>query len=154
MRGVKRYMNNYDDDLFYLCTMIEYVARVTHNKTRKVVEMLSDSALLHELKAASVNHCLSFEQVCDEWIEKYNIKNGNFDNISTCKYNVPSEMSIGRVYQTLISSICSSVDDVVENIRKVFNSFISDEISDFNSNVYYSNPNYIKCSYEEGQLLA
>ena len=36
--------------------------------------MLSDSALLHELKAASVNHCLSFEQVCDEWIEKYNIK--------------------------------------------------------------------------------
>lgn len=51
--------------------------------------MLSDSALLHELKAASVNHCLSFEQVCDEWIEKYNIKNGNFDNISTCKYNVP-----------------------------------------------------------------
>lgn len=74
MRGVKRYMNNYDDDLFYLCTMIEYVARATHNKTRKVVEMLSDSALLHELKAASVNHCLSFEQVCDEWIEKYNIK--------------------------------------------------------------------------------
>lgn len=121
-------MNNYDDDLFYLCTMIEYVARATHNKTRKVVEMLSDSALLHELKAASVNHCLSF--------------------------NVPSEMSIGRVYQTLISSIYSSVDDVVENIRKVFNSFISDEISDFNSNVYYSNPNYIKCSYEEGQLLA
>lgn len=48
-------MNNYDDDLFYLCTMIEYVARATHNKTRKVVEMLSDSALLHELKAASIS---------------------------------------------------------------------------------------------------
>lgn len=48
----------------------------------------------------------------------------------------------------------NNYDDVVENIRKVFNSFISDEISDFNSNVYYSNPNYIKCSYEEGQLLA
>lgn len=55
MRGVKRYMNKYDDDLFYLCTMIEYVARATHNKTRKVVEMLSDSALLHELKAASIS---------------------------------------------------------------------------------------------------
>ena len=34
-----------------------------------------------------------------------------------------------------------------------YNSFISDEISDFNSNVFYSNPDYIKCSYEAGELL-
>ena len=27
------------------------------------------------------------------------------------------------------------------------------EISNFNSNVYYSNPDYIKCSYEAGMLL-
>lgn len=147
-------MKNYDDDLFYVCTMIEYVARITHNRTKTIVDKLSDQALKHELKAASVNHCLSFEQVCDEWIEKYNIQNGNFDNITVCKYEVPSETSIGRVYQMLISSVCNSDDQLVDNIRKVFNSFISDEISDFNSNVYYSNPNYIKCSYEEGKLLA
>ena len=147
-------MKNYDDDLFYVCTMIEYVARITHNRTKTIVDKLSDKALKHELKAASVNHCLSFEQVCDEWIEKYNIQNGSFDNITVCKYEVPSETSIGRVYQMLISSVCNSDDELVDNIRKVFNSFISDEISDFNSNVYYSNPNYIKCSYEEGKLLA
>ena len=38
-------------------------------------------------------------------------------------------------------------------IKKVYSSFISEEISNFNSNVYYSNPDYIKCSYEAGMLL-
>ena len=42
--------------------------------------------------------------------------------------------------------------NVVEAIKNVYNSFISEEISDFNSNVYYSNPDYIKCSYEAGEL--
>lgn len=31
---------------------------------------------------------------------------------------------------------------------------LSDEISDFNTNVYYSNPDYLKCSYEAGVLLS
>ena len=38
-------------------------------------------------------------------------------------------------------------------IIDVFSSFISDEISDFNSSVYYSNPDYLRCSYKEGILL-
>ena len=44
-------------------------------------------------------------------------------------------------------------EDVIEAIKKVYSSFISEEISNFNSNVYYSNPDYIKCSYEAGMLL-
>lgn len=35
----------------------------------------------------------------------------------------------------------------------VFTSFISDAISDFNTSVYYSNPDYLQCSFEEGRLL-
>ena len=44
-------------------------------------------------------------------------------------------------------------ENVIEAIKKVFGSFISVEISNFNSNVYYINPDYIKCSYEAGMLL-
>lgn len=141
------------DDLFYVCSMIEFVARETHNKTKDVVAKLSDKALAHQLKSACVNHCLSFEQVCDEWIEEYGISDGNFDNITTCRYVVPSVTSIGRVYQTLILDVMELYENVVEAIKKVYSSFISEEISDFNSNVYYSNPDYIKCSYEAGMLL-
>lgn len=142
-----------EDDLFFVCTIIECVARTTHNKPKDIVAKISDSELIHELKVASVNHCLSFEQICDEWIEKFHIQNGKFENISECKYNVPTETSIGRVYQTLISNVCESDEELISTIRRVYNSFISDEISNFNSNVYYSNPDYIKCSYEAGELL-
>ena len=141
------------DDLFYVCSVIEFVARKTNNSPRDVVAKLSDKALEHELRAACVNHCLSFEQVSDEWIEKYDIAEGNFDNIKTCRYNVPTVTSIGRVYQNLIADVLQLYENVVEAIKKVYNSFISDEISNYNSSVYYSNPDYLKCSFEAGMLL-
>ena len=155
MKGVKTWMTTQwnKDDLFYVCSMIEFVARETHNKVKDVVGKMTDEDLVHQLRTAGVNHCLSFEQVCDEWIEEYQITEGNFDNITTCKYSVPTVTSIGRVYQTLILNVMGLYANVVEAIKTVYNSFISEEISDFNSNVFYSNPDYIKCSYEAGELL-
>jgi len=61
--------------------------------------------------------------------------------------------AIGRVYQQLVLAVTKE-NEVAQVIIDVFSSFISDEISNFNSNVYYSNPDYIKCSYQEGILLA
>lgn len=141
------------DDLFFVCTMIEYVSRTTHNRSRDVVARMSDEELMHQLRVANVNHCLSFEQVCDEWIEEYGIEEGEFDNVAACRYSVPTVTSIGRVYQTLILDVMGLYENVIEAIKKVFGSFISVEISNFNSNVYYINPDYIKCSYEAGMLL-
>ena len=106
------------DDLFFVCTMIEYVSRTTHNRSRDVVARMSDEELMHQLRVANVNHCLSFEQVCDEWIEEYGIEEGTFDNISTCKYNVPTVLSIGRVYQTLILNVMELYEDMIETIKK------------------------------------
>lgn len=144
--------DDFENDLFYVCSMIEYVARKTHNKVKDVISYLNEDDLNHELEAACVNHSLSFEQVSDEWILQYNIKNGDFDNITTCKYNVPSYTSIAKVYERLILSV-SDRENVIENIYKVYNSFISEAISDFNLYVYYSNPSYILESYKAGYLL-
>ena len=44
------------DDLFYVCTMIEYVSRKTNNKSKDVVVRISDKALAHQLKVAGINH--------------------------------------------------------------------------------------------------
>lgn len=35
----------------------------------------------------------------------------------------------------------------------VFSSFISDAISNFRSDLYYQNPDYLECCYREGHLL-
>ena len=141
------------DDVFYVCTLIEYIARETRNHRKNVIAYFDKDDLNRQLRLAEVNHCLSFEQVAGELIEEYNILTGNFDTVSECKYTVPSITSIGRVYQMLVLSICKD-DDVEQAMIDVFTSFICDEISDFNYNVYYSNPDYIRCSYLDGRLLA
>lgn len=144
--------SDFKNDLFYFCSMVEYIGRKTHNKVSDIISKMSDDDIKHELKSACVNHSLSFEQVSDEWQLKYKINESNFDNIKTCKYNVPSYTSIGKVYQRLILDV-SNKDNIIKNIRNVYASFISDEISNFNSNVYYSNPSYILESYLNGSLL-
>lgn len=141
------------DDIFYVCTMIEFVARLTNNHRKDVVDCRLKKNIEHQLKVAEVNHCLSFEQVADEWIEQYQIKNGTFNTISDCKYTVPSATAIGKVYQQLVVAIAKENEEA-QAIIDVFSSFLSDEISNFNSNVYYSNPDYLRCCYEEGVLLA
>lgn len=101
---------------------------------------------------AEVNHCLSFEQVSDEVIEYYKIKNGNFDTISECKYSVPSYLDIEKFYSIMVED-CSDSGQELDVLIKIFDSFISDEISDFNTDLYYQNPSYLECSYQAGKLL-
>lgn len=80
------------NDMFYVCSLIEFTARRTKNRRRVIVEALGKKGIEKQLHDAEVNHCLSFEQV-------------------------------------------------------------SDEISDFQTDVYYQNPGYLECSYRAGYLL-
>ncbi len=144
--------NRKKDNIFYVCTLIEFIARKTKNHRKDVVDKFTKEVIEHQLDVADLNHCLSFEQVSDELIEEYGISNGSFDTISTCKYNVPSVTAIGRVYQRLVLSVVG-LDNAAQGILNVFSSFISDEISDFNTSIYYSSPDYLRCCYEDGYLL-
>lgn len=141
------------NDLFYICSLIEFIGRKTKNRRADIMKILGDNEIERQLNLADVNNCLSFEQVSDEIIEFFNIKDGSFDSVATCKYTVPSVQSIGKVYQRLIVDTIRNGESVSKKIIEVFNSFISDEISNFNSSVYYSNPDYLKHSYLQGELL-
>ena len=141
------------NDLFYICSLIEFIGRKTKNSRADIVKILGNNEVERQLKLAEVNHCLSFEQVSDEIIDFFNIKEGDFDTVAMCKYNVPTVQSIGKVYQRLIVDTISSEESVADKIIEVFNSFISDEISNFNSSVYYSIPDSLKHSYLQGELL-
>lgn len=78
--------------------------------------------------------------------------------------NVILEWDSENSYENLLeeTSLCYNrsmyrkkigVCETQQALMDVFSSFISDEISDFNSNIYYSNPDYLKWSYLEGKLL-
>lgn len=140
------------NDFFYVCSLIEYTARKTKNRRSVIVQALGKDGIRKQLKDASVNHCLSFEQVSDELIETYHIPSGDFDTITGCKYSIPGYMDIGKLYAMMIQD-CAKPGEEVEELMKIFTSFISDEISDFRTGVYFENPSYLEWSYREGRLL-
>jgi hypothetical protein len=140
------------NDVLYVCALIEYVGRATCNHRRVVVERVGIDGLRRQLRYASLNHCLSFEQVGEELIEDHGIEQGRFDTVSDCRYQVPSVTAIGKVYQRLVLAV-NGGEPLEETILRVFSSFLSDEISDFNASVFYRSPDYLKYSYLEGQLL-
>ena len=140
------------NDYFYVCALIEYIGRETHNHRSDVVNAIGENGIAKLLHDAEVNHCLSFEQVSDEVIDYYKISQGTFDTISSCKYTVPSYLDIGKLYSIMIED-CAQQGKELSELMKIFTSFISDEISDFNTDLYYQNPDYLECSYREGKLL-
>lgn len=140
------------NDYFYVCSLIEYIARETLNHRGDVVKAIGKKGIEKLLHDAEVDHCLSFEQVSDEVISDYGINRGNFDTISGCKYSVPSFLDIGKLYSIMIED-CAKPGEETQELLKIFSSFISDEISNFRTGVYYQNPDYLEWSYREGKLL-
>ncbi len=140
------------NDYFYVCSLIEYISRATKNKRGAVTRMIGKSGIEKLLYDAEVNHCLSFEQVSDEIIEQYQIPDGDFDTITECKYTVPGFMDIGKLYSIIIED-CAESGKETDELMRLFSSFISDEISDFQTDLYYQNPSYLECSYQAGHLL-
>lgn len=140
------------NDFFYVCALIEFTARKTRNKRGVIVRAMGEEGVKKELYDAEVNHCLSFEQVSDEIIDRYKIPTGNFDTISDSQYSIPSFLDIGRLYSIMIED-CAKPGEEVQELIKIFTSFISDEISDFSTDLYYQNPSYLEWSCREGRLL-
>lgn len=103
---------------------------------------------------ADVYHCDMIERVGEDFIEEAGIEEGNFDNVGECRYAIPSHWDIGKVYKRLVKMVAAEEGlEIVDALVKVYNSFISAKIDDYNSSVYYENPSYIFESYREGRML-
>ena len=143
-----------DNDLFYTCGLIEYIARKTKNIRSEVVEKLGKERISKIYEFADVYHCENIDAVSDDFIEDANIVSGEFDNVADCGYAVPSHWDIGKVYKRLIKMVAAYEKiGVVDALIEVYNSFISSKIDDYNSSVYYENPNYIFECYKEKEML-
>ncbi len=143
-----------DNDLFYTCGLIEYIARKTKNIRSEVVKKLGKERISKIYEFADIYHCENIDAVSDDFIEDANIVPGEFDNVADCGYAVPSQWDIGKVYKRLIKMVAAYEKiGVVDALIEVYNSFISSKIDDYNSSVYYENPNYIFECYKEKEML-
>lgn len=140
-----------NNDLFFTCSLIEFISRKTCNRRNDVVNYLG-ADLSRIYNYADVFHCEPIEKVADDFIQRNAIENGEYDNISCCKYEIPDYWDIGEVFARLIED-CYEEKDVIEGIRNVYASWLAEKILNFNSDLYYQSREYIAACFKEGALL-
>ena len=141
-----------DNDLFYLCSLIDYIGRETKNTRDKIVKLLGDETINHIYSYADVYHCDPIAAVAQELIEEKSIETGTFDNVSQAKYETPSYWDIGSVYTRLIEDIAAG-KTVVEGVHMIYDSWINPILSDYNNPTYFQSREYIAECYREGEIL-
>ena len=100
-------------------------------------------------------HCAPIEKTADDFIDLCEIPLGTYDNVAKARYEVPDYWTIGEVYERLIEDI--SGDDtqgIIDSLMGVYGSWISDAISNYNTDFYYQPREYIYQCYVEGQICA
>ena len=118
-----------------------------------VVQKLGKENIKKMYKLAEVYHCENIEKVSDEFIGKANIEMGTYDIVSDCKYKVPTYWNIGKVYKRLIIMVNNNEDQYIDTLIEILSSWIIEKIDNYNSSMYYENPDYIYQCYIEGKVL-
>ena len=134
------------NDLYFVCYMIERVARNIKQRNRYVVEQIGADGLARQLSIAETTHCLNPEQVVSNWKKEYKLDEGEVDVTkvdSEFTETVPTELQMGKVYARLIDSVSKQGQDLIETIQKVYASPICEAIDNYNSSAYYE-PSYVQ----------
>jgi len=143
-----------ENDLFFVCSVIEVIGRKTKNHRGAVVQALGDAAIEKLLALADVFHCEPVEHTAADLIAQHGIAAGDFDNAASCKYNVPTHFDIAKVYKRLIVAVADAQHiTLADALRQVYTSWISESISDYNSSMYFENPQYLYASYCAGKPI-
>ncbi len=142
-----------EDDLFFICYMIERVARCLHQRNRYVVNTITKNNLFHLISVANVLHSENPLKVEQDWIEEYDLKEGSFD-IENVDKNlaevIPSALEMGDVYRRLIVDTMTGKEDYVDGIIRVYNDPICDVIDNYNCSAFYEPSYVIAKAYQNG----
>ncbi|TYC86049.1 hypothetical protein FXB42_08895 [Acetobacterium wieringae] len=141
------------NNLFFTCSLIEYIARKTKNKRSDTVDALGRAVIEKIYDLADIYHSDNIETVSDDFIEKSGLTIGSYDNVSAAKYAVPSYWDIGKVYKRLILGIAAKKNlPIVDALFDAYHSFVSEKIDDYNSSFYYEAPQNILNAFLDGEI--
>lgn len=142
-----------ENDLYYLCFMIEKTARTLRQHNRYVVNQIDATEWRRLISIANMLHCDNPDKVCAEWIEEYHLEMGNFDITITdpwLEVHVPFPTQMGRVYKRLILATMQPGEDYVDGLIRVYNDPICDTIDNYNCSAFYEPSYVIARAYNEG----
>ena len=124
------------NDVYFICYMIERVARKLHQRNKYVVNEIGKKNLEHLISVANVLHAENPLAVEDDWIEEYDLAEGNVDVTAVdpeLVTTIPSAIQMGKVYQRLIYDTMLPGESEVEGIIRVYNDEICDVIDNYHS---------------------
>ena len=133
------------NDLYFICYMIERVARRLKQPNRYVVNSIEKNEWKRLISLANVLHCENPLKIEEEWIEAYQLTSGNLDvtKVDTdLVVSIPTATQMGKVYMRLIIDTLLPKEDYVDGMLRVYNDEICDVIDNYNSSAYYE-PSYV-----------
>lgn len=133
------------NDLYFICYMIERVARKLHQRNRYVVNSIGKEELKHLISVANVLHAENPLAVEDAWIRDYALEQGDADVTLVDKDlvdKIPTPLQMGKVYQRLIVDTLQPNENYVDGLIRVYNDEICDVIDNYNCSAYYE-PSYV-----------
>ena len=89
-----------DNDLFFTCALIDYIARKTKNTRADVVNALGKKRLEKIYDLADIYHSDNIDRVSEDFIKEAQIKQGNFDKCRRMSVCNSYTLDIGKVYKT------------------------------------------------------
>jgi hypothetical protein len=93
-----------DNDLFFICSVIEYIGRATKNRRADVVNALGKDVLARYLELADVYHCEPIENTAGDLIEKCNIPIGSFETTAG-EFRIPAIIPRTSYYGAAFASM-------------------------------------------------
>ena len=139
------------NNLFFTASLIELIARRTNNTKSYVVEKLGKETINKIYTLAEVYHSENIDKIVYDFINEFDIQKGDY--ILNIKDGSPSYWDIGRVYQRLVNKIDSNPNNYVDTLYEVLTSWIIKYIDNYDSSLYYENPDYIYECYKENKII-
>lgn len=134
-----------NNDVLFVCFMIEKVARQLHQKNKYVVNALGREGLERSLRFADILHCENPDKIANGWIKDNHMRPGNFFVERVRKElvdQIPTEMEMGHVYQRLILGTKEADEDYPKAMIRIYNAPLTDIIDNYNTAAYYT-PSYL-----------
>lgn len=141
------------DDLFFVCYMIERVARQLKQPNKYVANIMGHDELVKKLSLADVLHSENPLAVAADWIDEYQLEEGNYDvtkvDPELCS-KIPTATQMGKVYKRLVLNTMQQNEDYADAILRVYNHPICEVLDNYDSSAYYEPSPYITRSYYAG----
>lgn len=141
------------NDLYFMCYMVERVARKLKQHNSYVVNTIGEAELRHLISVANVLHSVNPMQVEADWITEYNLQQGTFDITAVDKdlcEQIPAATAMGKVYMRLILATLQPDEDYVQGMLRVYNNPICEVIDNYNASAYYEPSYVIARAYNDG----